>query len=138
MEPYNTDDEISTYEFDEATNCYEVETAVGGSLAGILPCPACGFLSQAPPEQELVRLLPELGLVCSRVPLSGAAGGEFAGDIRLELLGRTRRVEVKARREFRTLQGWLGPAELLLLKANRQPPLVVVPLSWFAKLVTRP
>jgi hypothetical protein len=72
-------------------------------------------------EQELVRLLLELGLVCSRVPLSGAAGGAFSGDIQLELLGRVRTVEVKARREFRTLHNWLAGRDLLLLKGDRQP-----------------
>jgi Holliday junction resolvase len=88
-------------------------------------------------EQGLVRQLIELGLVCSRVPLSGAAGGNFSGDIHLELRGRVHKVEVKARREFRTLHNWLarGGANLLLLKADRQGPLVVLPLSFFAELV---
>ena len=85
-------------------------------------------------EQVLVRQLLELGLICSRVPLSGAAGGEFSGDIRLELLGHVYRVEVKARREFRTLHSWLTGNDLLLLKADRQPPLVVLPLPLFAEL----
>jgi hypothetical protein len=31
------------------------------------------------------------------VPLSGAAGGEWSGDIHVPLLGRARRVEVKCR-----------------------------------------
>jgi hypothetical protein len=85
-------------------------------------------------EQELVRQLLELGLLCSRVPLSGAAGGEFSGDIRLEMLGRVHCVEVKARREFRTLHNWLVGRDLLLLKADRQPPLAVLPLSLLAEL----
>jgi hypothetical protein len=86
-------------------------------------------------EQELVRLLFELGLVCSRVPLSGAAGGNFSGDIQLELLGRVRTVEVKARREFRTLHSWLAGRDLVLLKADWQDPIVVLPLSLFAEIV---
>src|SRR5215510_12750128 len=87
-------------------------------------------------EQELTRLLLELGLVCSRVPLSGAAGGDFSSDIHLEIFGQVHRVEVKARRQFRTLHAWLAGAELLLLKADYQPPLVVLPLPLFAKLAT--
>jgi hypothetical protein len=85
-------------------------------------------------EQELVRQLLKLGLVCSRVPLSGAAGGNFSGDIHVELLGRVHKVEVKARREFRTLHDWLTGNDLLLLKADRQPPLVVLSLPLFAEL----
>jgi hypothetical protein len=85
-------------------------------------------------EQELTRLLLELGLVCARVPLSGASGGEFSGDIHLELFGRVHRIEVKSRREFRTLHAWLDGSDLLLLKADFQPPLVVLPLPLFAKL----
>jgi hypothetical protein len=41
-------------------------------------------------ERELVHLLCELGLLCSRVPLSGAIGGAWSGDIDLELFDRTR------------------------------------------------
>jgi hypothetical protein len=83
-------------------------------------------------EQELVRQLIECGLVCVRVALSGAAGGKFTGDIHLEVRGRTCRVEVKARREFRTLQTWLARTDLFLLKADRQ--LVILPLPLFAEL----
>jgi hypothetical protein len=85
-------------------------------------------------EQELVRLLLEYGLVCVRVPLSSAAGSKFTEAIHLELRGRTSRVEVKARRQFRTLQAWLAHADLLLLKADQQLPLVVLPLPLFAEI----
>jgi hypothetical protein len=85
-------------------------------------------------ERALV-LLHELGLICSRVPLSGAAGGAWSGDIHLELLGRIHRVEVKARRNFSTLHGWLVGKDLLLLKSDRQPPLTVLPLALLAELV---
>jgi hypothetical protein len=68
------------------------------------------------------------------VPLSGAAGGAWSGDIHLELLGRILKVEVKARREFATLHHWLTKSDLLLLKADRQPPLAVLPLDLLAKI----
>ena len=58
-------------------------------------------------ERELVHLLCELGLPCARVPLSGAIGGGWSGDIDLELFDRTAKIQVKARREFRTLHQWL-------------------------------
>jgi hypothetical protein len=86
-------------------------------------------------EQELVRLLCELGLPCSRVPLSGAIGGAWSGDIHLELQGQIHRVEVKARHEFRTLQQWLAGADLLLLKPDGQPPLAVLSVAMLAKLL---
>jgi Holliday junction resolvase len=86
-------------------------------------------------ERELVQLLCELGLPCARVPLSGAIGGAWSGDIHLELCGRTHKIEVKTRREFRTLQQRLANADLLLLKADRQPPLAVLPLALLAELI---
>jgi hypothetical protein len=85
-------------------------------------------------EYELVQMLCELGLPCARVPLSGAIGGAWSGDIDLELFDRTHKVQVKARREFRILHEWLEDAELLLLKGDRQTPLVVMPIELFAKL----
>ncbi len=86
-------------------------------------------------ERELVQQLCELGLPCERVPLSGAAGGAWSGDIHIELRGRTRKIEVKARHEFRTLHGWLAGNDLLLLKADRQPPLAVLSLALLAELI---
>jgi hypothetical protein len=74
-------------------------------------------------DRELVHLLCELGLPCTRVPLSGAIGGAYSGYIDLELHGRV--AKVKERREFRTLYQWLAGAQLLLLKADRCDPLVV-------------
>jgi len=62
-----------------------------------------------------------------RVPLSGAAGGAFRGDI---VLPNGWRVEVKARADgFRQLYTWLGTCEMLVVQADRRPPLVVLPLE---------
>jgi hypothetical protein len=72
----------------------------------------------------------------SRASLSGVAGGQFAGDILVELHDRVYRIEVKARRQFRALYAWLAHADLLLLKADRQPPLAVLSVSLLAQLVT--
>jgi hypothetical protein len=85
-------------------------------------------------EQELVNLLLELGLVCERIPLSGAAGGKFTGDIHVEIRGHKHRVEVKARKKFDALHSWLAGADLLILKADRQPPLLVLSLAQFLEL----
>ena len=78
-------------------------------------------------ERELVHLHHAAGIPASRVPLSGAAGGEYADD--LHLLDLT--AEVKARKDgsgFKQLEAWLGEHDLLFLRRDRQRPLVV--LSW--------
>jgi hypothetical protein len=80
-------------------------------------------------ERALARLLQGHGFAAQRVPLSGAARGRFGGDLSVPLLGFDRRVEVKARANgFATLYGWLDAADLLVIKADRREPLVVVPL----------
>jgi hypothetical protein len=69
-----------------------------------------------------------------RVPLSGAVGGRFAGDIALPLMGRDLCVEVKARADgFRELYCWLKERDVLVVKADRQEPLVIVRLSLAAQ-----
>jgi hypothetical protein len=83
-----------------------------------------------PPNQSL------LGLPWFRVPLSGAAGGEWSGDIYIPLLGRTRRVEVKCRGDgFRQLYSWLGNSDLLIVKADRHDPLAVLPIALVVELM---
>ena len=63
-----------------------------------------------------------------RVPLSGAARGRFGGDVSIPLLGVDRRVEVKCRGTgFRQLYAWLDGADFLIVRADRNEPLVVVP-----------
>lgn len=80
--------------------------------------------------------LQEAGLAAERVPLSGAAHGRFNGDVSVPLLGIDRRCELKARSDgFKELYKWLGGADLLVVKADRQVPLVVVPLQLAIELI---
>jgi hypothetical protein len=80
-------------------------------------------------ERVVVNALKANGIASQRVPLSGAAGGRFAGDIVLPLMGRELCVEVKARAEgFRELYCWLNGRDVLIVKADRQEPLVIAPL----------
>jgi hypothetical protein len=75
------------------------------------------------------------GIAAERVPLSGAAGGRFVGDIVLPLMGRDLRVDVKARADgFRELYSWLDQRDVLIVKADRQEPLVIVRLSLAAEI----
>jgi Holliday junction resolvase len=86
-------------------------------------------------ERAIVRLLQGAGFAAERVPLSGAARGRFGGDVSLPLLGIDRRVEVKCRGAgFKELYRWLNGADFLIVRADRQEPLVVLPLSLAAEI----
>lgn len=86
-------------------------------------------------ERALVAFMQDHGFAAERVPLSGAARGRFGGDISLPLLGVDRRVEVKGRANgFARLYGWLDDVDLLVLKADRREPLVVLPLRFAAEI----
>ena len=89
-------------------------------------------------ERSIVNALKASGIAAVRVPLSGAVGGRFAGDIILPLMGRDLSVEVKARADgFRELYSWLNQRDVLIVKADRQEPLVVVRLSLAAEIPKR-
>jgi hypothetical protein len=81
-------------------------------------------------ERALARFLQEHGFAAERVPLSGSAGGRFAGDITVPLLGPDRCVGVKVRGNgFRQLYAWLADRDFLVVRADRHEPLVVLPIS---------
>jgi hypothetical protein len=70
-----------------------------------------------------------------RVPLSGAAGGQFSNDV---VLPNGKKVEVKARKDgFKEIYNWLlderEKPDLLALKADRKPWLVVMTLDEYMK-----
>ena len=89
-------------------------------------------------ERGIVMALQAAGLAAVRVPLSGAAGGRFSGDVIMPLAGRDLCLEVKARADgFRKLYDWLRDRDVLIVKADRQEPLVVVRLSMAAALVAQ-
>lgn len=81
-------------------------------------------------ERALVRYLQELGRAAERVPLSGAAGGRFSGDISVPVLGDDWLLEVKVRANgFRELYRWLADSDALVVRADRREPLLVISLS---------
>lgn len=89
-------------------------------------------------EREVVARHVALGVPAQRVPLSGAAGGLFGGDVVAEGIGR---IEVKARASgagFVTLAKWLGNADALVLRQDHAEALVVLPWATYARLVQRP
>ena len=88
-------------------------------------------------ERELVNKLKDAGMAAERVPLSGAAGGTFSGDV---LIQDTLIAEVKARKEgagFKTLEGWLGDNDMLLLKRNNADPIAVLPWDLLITFLTK-
>lgn len=92
-------------------------------------------------EREFVRLHTALGIHAERVPLSGAAGGSFSGDIDVYVFGRDEAPlvgEIKARangKGFKTLEGWVADNDLLFLRRDRAEPMVVVPWRIWCRLV---
>ena len=83
-------------------------------------------------ERNLVTELRESGLPAERVPLSGAAGGAFSGDLIVCDL----RFEAKARKDgFKELHRWLADNDGLFLKTDRKEQLVVLPMRIFRQLL---
>ena len=86
-------------------------------------------------ERELVNDLKGRGIVAERVSLSGGAGGSYTGDI---IIDKSVKVEVKARKNgegFAVIEQWLGDNDLLFLKRNNRPPMVVMEWEMFTKLM---
>ncbi|MDW7998460.1 MAG: hypothetical protein RMI30_03285 [Thermodesulfovibrio sp.] len=85
-------------------------------------------------EHELEKLLRKNGLDAQRIPLSGSAGGYFAGDLIVE----GKKAEVKGRKDgFKEIYKWLENKDFLFIKADRKEYLVVMRLSDFISLIGR-
>jgi hypothetical protein len=88
-------------------------------------------------KRALVRALQDKGIGAQRVPLSGSAGGSYRGDVTVPLLGRDYCVEVKVRGTgFSQLYDWLDGRDMLVVRADRHHPLVVVPLALAIEIAT--
>lgn len=86
-------------------------------------------------ERSCVAILQAAGLAAERIPLSGAAGGSFCGDLTVPILGTDARFECKSRASgFKFLYENLGENFGLIVKQDRCDPLVVMPLQRFAEL----
>ena len=94
-------------------------------------------------EREIVRRHRDLGVHAERVPLSGAAGGRFSGDVEVYPFGTDEAplvTEVKARRQgagFKVIEAWLGENDALFLRRDRAEPLVLLPWRTWARLLAR-
>jgi Holliday junction resolvase len=86
-------------------------------------------------ERAIVKFLQERGFAAERVPLSGSVGGSYLGDLTVPILDVDRVVEVKARANgFRQLYDWLVNRDILIVRADRSEPLVVLPLKLAAEI----
>lgn len=80
-----------------------------------------------------------MGIPCERVPLSGAAGGSFTGDLNVTVRNDTWKAECKVRATgFKMLYAWLGSNRLLFVKQDCYEPLVMMRLSDFVALTDMP
>jgi len=87
-------------------------------------------------ERALVRYFQEHGRAAERVPLSGSVGGSYKGDLTIPAVGRDLVAEVKCRANgFRELYAWLIDRDVLIVRADRREPLVVLPLRLAADLI---
>jgi hypothetical protein len=90
-------------------------------------------------EKWFVKWLQSIGIKAKRQPLSGSLGGEYSGDIKLEILGHELVAEVK----YRDKSGFPSPFSVLdnrdiaLYKRRRGTPQTLVIMSGevFAKLL---
>lgn len=82
-------------------------------------------------EREIVKTLQEAGIPAEKISRTGHTGDDIK--IADEFSG-----EVKARKNsngFRSVETWKRPVDVLFLKGNHQPPLAVVDLDFFTKLM---
>ena len=87
-------------------------------------------------EREIVALNQALGVEAERVPLSGAAGGSYTGDV---IVDQRYRAEVKARKDgngFALIERWLEGNDMLIVKSDRKEPFVVLPWYTYGQLLT--
>jgi hypothetical protein len=89
-------------------------------------------------ERAIVKFLQDRGFAAERVPLSGSAGGSYLGDVTIPVLNIDRVAEVKCRADgFRELYKWLEERDLLIVRADRKEPLVVLPLKLAAEIAAK-
>lgn len=114
----------------------------------VKPATAAGRVAKgARVEREIAELHARVGVIARRVPLSGAAakrlGPDFGGDLRVWVFGDEQPplvAEVKARSAgggFIVLEKWLSNHDMLVLKRNHAPPMVVLPWATYARLIDR-
>lgn len=73
-------------------------------------------------EREVVHAFLAEDVEAQRVPLSGAAGGRFGGDIQAAICGVWQKHECKIRkRAWLDLYGWIEDNHALVIRRNAEP-----------------
>jgi Holliday junction resolvase len=86
-------------------------------------------------ERSLVRVLQSSGFGAERIPMSGACGGKYAGDISVPICNRDLTIEVKSRaRGFAQIYAWLENRDALIVKSDRKDAIVVLRLRLASKI----
>lgn len=81
-------------------------------------------------ERAIVNALKDSEFAAERVPLSGASGGSFAGDVMVDFGLGEKKLEAKVRGDgFKQIYEWLGINYGLVIKADRREPLLVLRLA---------
>lgn len=94
-------------------------------------------------EREFVNYWRSEGFKSARVPLSGAAGGDYSGDVDLYAYGAEDAPligEIKARGNgsgFKTISTWLGANDFLVLHEDQKQRLYVFPEKVLRDLLRR-
>ena len=82
-------------------------------------------------ERAIVKIIQSFGLECKRVPLSGSMTG-FKGDIHAKFPLRSGDVIIESKvraNGFKQLYGWLEGNDMLIVRADREEHLIVMPLQ---------
>ena len=86
-------------------------------------------------ERQIVEMFRAVGLEAYRIPLSGSVAG-FKSDVEVRIGARKLRLEskVKAKR-FSMIYRWLIGNDGVVVKQDRNRPLIIIPLDEFASLL---
>jgi hypothetical protein len=95
------------------------------------------FLNAGRVNSALDVLMSDAAIICS-IALQFGAPLATMGDLTVPVLNVDRVVEVKCRADgFRELYKWLVDRDILIVKADRSEPLVVLPLKFVAEIAAK-
>lgn len=82
-------------------------------------------------ERLIVDMHRDAGIPCEKVSRSGYTGEDL-------IIADEFRGEVKGRKEaLKTIQGWIKDCDILIVKPDREQPMVVLPWATYVALIKR-